>query len=691
MAVTRQARAAFHATGRRLGHELAPVSGLDLRPLLLARYRDLTTLRYDFPLILVRNAADGTFVRSLSGVMDDAIASVVHTDGESRVSSDALRLELDIRALVARGQRGSLVELWNSAAALHAHGDLQIQHSLKRARAALSVDGEVIDCDGELPRRLFEHAWRQVHDRKASRFRDRASRLARQLRELLRGDFARSEAARDAGRLKATFAGHDDAFDFAALSRVLASAKPATTMAESRRRRIERLVHAIESQRLYPAPGEPGDSVIFDSCHTAMETYRQRLPSLVALARHLTIAELEIAGVYDETRHDAFFEDLNGDATPLSPDDLGAFPTYFVLVDAADMDPAEPSAIVDALSAGLPMHVLFQADLRSAPLATMAMGLANAFVLQTPGSHVYQMRRQIAAGFAFQGPALFSVLSGVSSDVTTLPAYLVGAAALESRAFPAFAYDPAAGGDWTSRVDVSANPQPDRDWPVHRIEYEDRQHQRVSVEAAFTFADFAACDGRYARHLALVPELGFADGLLPVREWLAAEPAREALAAPSIAMVDRNNRLQHVLVDDTLIRETRQCLDRWHSLQELGRARRQTATEPPAAPAPSAAVAAAAPATSTTPAAPDIVPSSDDPYVETPRCSTCNECIQINNRMFAYNENRQAYIADATAGTYRQLVEAAESCQVSIIHPGKPRDPNEPGLDELIARAQAFA
>ena len=43
-----------------------------------------------------------------------------------------------------------------------------------------------------------------------------------------------------------------------------------------------------------------------------------------------------------------------------------------------------------------------------------------------------------------------------------------------------------------------------------------------------------------------------------------------------------------------------------------------------------------------------------------------------------------------TAGTYAQLVEAAENCQVSIIHPGKPRNPNEPGLDDLIKRAEPF-
>jgi hypothetical protein len=58
--------------------------------------------------------------------------------------------------------------------------------------------------------------------------------------------------------------------------------------------------------------------------------------------------------------------------------------------------------------------------------------------------------------------------------------------------------------------------------------------------------------------------------------------------------------------------------------------------------------------------------------------------------MFAYNENKQAYIADLKAGSYKQLVEAAESCQLSIIHPGKPWDPGEPGLEELLERAKPF-
>jgi hypothetical protein len=69
------------------------------------------------------------------------------------------------------------------------------------------------------------------------------------------------------------------------------------------------------------------------------------------------------------------------------------------------------------------------------------------------------------------------------------------------------------------------------------------------------------------------------------------------------------------------------------------------------------------------------VPASvphDEAWIETPRCTSCNECTNRNNRMFKYNENKQACIAHLHAVTYRELVEAAEACKVAIVHPGKP-------------------
>jgi len=113
--------------------------------------------------------------------------------------------------------------------------------------------------------------------------------------------------------------------------------------------------------------------------------------------------------------------------------------------------------------------------------------------------------------------------------------------------------------------------------------------------------------------------------------------------------------------------------------------------------APAAPVAPAdtdAPATEVAPAveeeAEEEIGSFDDPYIDTPLCTSCNECTQLNAQLFAYNPNKQAYIKDAAAGPFQDLVKAAELCPVRIIHPGKPKNSDEAGLDDWIERAAPF-
>jgi pyruvate-ferredoxin/flavodoxin oxidoreductase len=79
-----------------------------------------------------------------------------------------------------------------------------------------------------------------------------------------------------------------------------------------------------------------------------------------------------------------------------------------------------------------------------------------------------------------------------------------------------------------------------------------------------------------------------------------------------------------------------------------------------------------------------------DPWIETARCTTCNECTNLNSRMFAYDDNKQAYIRDPRAGTFAQLVTAAERCPAGLIHPGSPLNPGEKDLAKWIARAAPF-
>lgn len=80
----------------------------------------------------------------------------------------------------------------------------------------------------------------------------------------------------------------------------------------------------------------------------------------------------------------------------------------------------------------------------------------------------------------------------------------------------------------------------------------------------------------------------------------------------------------------------------------------------------------------------------DEPYVDSPLCTSCNECTGINGRMFRYNADKQAFLADAAAGTFAELVKAAELCPAHCIHVGRPRSDDATATPELIARATAF-
>ena len=109
----------------------------------------------------------------------------------------------------------------------------------------------------------------------------------------------------------------------------------------------------------------------------------------------------------------------------------------------------------------------------------------------------------------------------------------------------------------------------------------------------------------------------------------------------------------------------------------------------------SAAAAAPAPAAAAAEPVAAAAADGDEPlvleaYIDSARCTTCNECTNLNKKMFAYNADKQAYVKDAQAGTFQQLVLAAERCPVSIIHPGTPLNPKEKDLEKWVKRGAKF-
>ena len=77
-------------------------------------------------------------------------------------------------------------------------------------------------------------------------------------------------------------------------------------------------------------------------------------------------------------------------------------------------------------------------------------------------------------------------------------------------------------------------------------------------------------------------------------------------------------------------------------------------------------------------------------WIETPECTTCDDCIDINPKIFAYNNEQKAIIVDPTAGSFKDIVKSAEKCPAEVIHPGTPVNPNEKDIEKLIKRAEKF-
>ncbi len=166
------------------------------------------------------------------------------------------------------------------------------------------------------------------------------------------------------------------------------------------------------------------------------------------------------------------------------------------------------------------------------------------------------------------------------------------------------------------------------------------------------------------------------------------EEAQQQLAAREAELVDEIERVRQEEAQEALGRLAASLVDSDLALAQLSAPRAERAR--PAAPTPPSAEAP--PAEVATEAAEEEEDELvfDEPYIDTPLCTSCNECTALNGLLFLYNANKQAYIGDVSAGTFAQLVVAAEKCPARCIHPGKPQNPDEPGLDDLVARAARF-
>jgi len=332
-----------------------------------------------------------------------------------------------------------------------------------------------------------------------------------------------------------------------------------------------------------------------------------------------------------------------------------------------------------------------------------------------------------------------------------LDAWFVASAALESRAHPFILVNPDGGDHAAERISFGGNPQAENDWPVEKFEYRSADGEVAEMDLAFTFADYALLMPALHEYFRMVPAGFESADLVPVDQYLDSEEELVEHAVPFIWAIDDQDVLVRIVVSRALVFACRDRLNYWHTLQELAgiqnfyveeavdriieeqraaieaereqllkeheeqleSARSEAAGEAMgqlvdvlmgadlsgmvAGDNPLATMPAAAPAqTEATEAEPEAEEeaeeelSFDEPWLDTAMCTTCDDCMAINKMMFVYNDDKQAIIKDVNAGTFADLVASAEICPAKCIHPGKPLDPNEPGLDDLIARAAPF-
>ncbi len=735
------------ATRKLLSFHLAGRSGEKLRwrtvgsqrwPALLRRYYDLASIRHNYPLILVdRGSCRG--IESLTDVINGLLQRVAPrgTEGE-KMRRHVLRLEKEIRSMVYRKESGALSRLWSAAAAnltaqtdLSAEERLTLHEDLEDAQSKLDVEGEVIGCGADTADCVMRHLWRRTHGARVARTASQLRELAIRLNDLLRSDDLESADSREPAALQRAFGAHfKELIDFRAMASTLSGSRTHARMPGKRRERIEWALDVLRAEKFFGVEAENKRyEFVFASCKGALAEFGNRLPRMVDLIKAIRIAGLELENRYREEIHDDIFKNI--DAGSLTADDIRWFPSYLVSLRERDCDAENRAELIELLSSELPIKLIFQVDhlfhdAKGRPdnfgtaawrtqLASMAVNLGSAFVLQTATSNLCPMAERLADGLANQKPALFSLFS--PGEDFALPAYLTAAAAIESRLFPTIVFDPEKGDAWAECFSLDGNPQPEKDWPIHTFNYEDDEMQVCTENLPFTPVDFLAADPGFAEGLQAVPRNEWSEEMIPVADYLQADAAQNYGRVPFVLMVGQNDRLERVAVTSVAVQLVRQVARRWHNLQELGginnsHARRaldaasrtwesekqklmeegRAATSMnPAEPleqestAPAASELAESAKVEPAPAA-----SSDEAWIETPRCTSCNECINRNPRMFKYNDNKQAFLADLHAGSYRDLVEAAESCKVAIIHPGKPWNPNEPGLEELLQRAEPF-
>jgi pyruvate-ferredoxin/flavodoxin oxidoreductase len=354
-------------------------------------------------------------------------------------------------------------------------------------------------------------------------------------------------------------------------------------------------------------------------------------------------------------------------------------------------------------------------------IALVAMAHRTTYVAQSSISNPTHLIESFIEGINAKRPALFNIYSpcmpeqGIGDDMAEHQSKL----AVESRAYPLIRYNPDKGILPEECFDLDGNPSIETDWPEYSLEYTDEQGQKGRMNVPMTFADFAVTEGRFRKQFRTAPRDAWNDNMIPLHEFLELAEDEKEGRFPYIWAVNAKNRLIRVIPAEPLVRSCQDRRNFWRMLKSLAglnarvegsdanRVRAEFAQSLAArlmemvasgdlsgGGSGALAVPGAAAAIAAAPVAGAIVANGGGdyvaPWIDSAQCTSCDECIGINPKIFAYDESKHAFVKNPKGGPYKDLVRAAEKCTAQVIHPGTPFDPKEKDVDKLIKRAAKY-
>jgi pyruvate-ferredoxin/flavodoxin oxidoreductase len=491
----------------------------------------------------------------------------------------------------------------------------------------------------------------------------------------------------------------------------------------------------------YPFPW--ANHLFQDSPSMAMGVFEGHMAKMAEGFKALRIAELELAGRYEPARDDEFFtyfdwHQFSDEEWELCPPvvavggdgamyDIGfqnlsrlmasGKPVKVLVVDTQVYSNTGGQACTSGFVGQISDMAQFGKVWKGKPEPRKEIGLIGmahrtTYVVQSSIAYPKHMIEGFIRGLKARRPALFNLYSscqpehGIGDDMSSKQAKLV----VESRAYPIFRYDPDAGKVPAECFDLEGNPALDQDWPTYTLRYLAGTREK-EMELPLTFVDFAVTEARFRKHFRIAPPDTWNDQMVPLVEFLdLTEDDREG-KFPFVWSVDRKNQLTRLLVDRTMVESCAERREFWTMLRGMaGVGKPEISREQIEAEvrqevvgriasgllglagggAAGIATALAVPAAAAG-AAPAPAAGGDGyaaPWLESDKCTGCDECTNLNARMFAYGPGKKAFIKDAAAGPYSDLVKAAERCTAGVIHPGLPRDRSFKDAEKWVARGQ---